>query len=91
MYTVGTQPPLHSVGVREFRARSADYLQGDAPIAVTRHGQVIGLYFPLPPEAGEVRRALERLGDAVDRIRARTGMSEDELSDWFNLRKPAPE
>ncbi|MGE5758813.1 MAG: type II toxin-antitoxin system Phd/YefM family antitoxin [Gemmatimonadota bacterium] len=83
--------PLHSVGVREFREHTAEYLQGADPIAVTRHGRVIGLYFPVPPDQAETTRALARLGEAVDRIRSETGMTEDELSDWFNLRKPLPE
>lgn len=83
--------PLLSVGAREFREHSADYLQGADPIAVTLHGRVIGLYFPVPPDQDETPRALARLGEAVDRIRSQTGMSEDELSDWFNLRKPRPE
>lgn len=82
--------PLHSVGVREFRAHTTDYLQGSEPIAVTKHGQVIGLYFPVPPDHEAMVRALARVGEAVDRVRSESGMTEDELSDWFNLRRPLP-
>lgn len=83
--------PVAAVGIRQFREHTAEYLGSADPIAVTRHGRIIGLYFPLPPDEGETRRAWERLGKAVDRVRKKTGMSEDELSDWFNLRKPIPE
>ena len=34
------------VGIREFRAGLADYIDGDAPIAVTRHGQTVGYFIP---------------------------------------------
>jgi antitoxin (DNA-binding transcriptional repressor) of toxin-antitoxin stability system len=83
--------PLQTVGVREFREHTADYLQGAGPIAVTHHGRVIGFYFPVPPDESETARALARLGAAVDRIRSETGITKDELSNWFNLRQPPPE
>ncbi len=34
------------VGIREFRAGLADYIDGDAPVAVTRHGQTVGYFIP---------------------------------------------
>ncbi|MDZ7578245.1 MAG: hypothetical protein U0904_08750 [Candidatus Nanopelagicales bacterium] len=34
------------VGIREFRASLADYIDADAPIAVTRHGQTVGYFIP---------------------------------------------
>ena len=80
--------PVQNVGVREFRENSAQYLQGVQPIAVTRHGKVIGLYFPLPPDQEETKRAFARLGEAVDRVRAESGLTEEELGDHFNMRKP---
>jgi hypothetical protein len=32
------------VGVREFREQSARYLESDAPVAVTRRGETLGVY-----------------------------------------------
>ena len=37
------------VGVREFRTRIAEYMEATAPIAVTRHGEIIGYYIPAKP------------------------------------------
>jgi antitoxin (DNA-binding transcriptional repressor) of toxin-antitoxin stability system len=34
------------VGIREFRAALADYIDADAPVAVTRHGQTVGYFIP---------------------------------------------
>ena len=62
-----------TVGVREFREKAASYLAGSAPIAVTRHGRVIGFYVPVPPDQDEVRRAFERLEQALDSFRAQRG------------------
>ena len=34
------------VGVREFRERIASFLESDTPVAVTRHGETLGVYVP---------------------------------------------
>jgi hypothetical protein len=76
--------------MRELRAKAADYLGGSEPIAVTRHGRVVGFYIPIPPDMGEVERTLQQLEQALGRLKAQTGLSEEALSDLFNLRKPLP-
>lgn len=99
VYALCTQPDLeehrvkqlHSVGVREFRKHTAAYLKSAKPIAVRRYDRVVGLYFPLPPDEGELQRAFERLGTVLEQIRAQSGVTEEQLSDWFDLRKPVPE
>jgi PHD/YefM family antitoxin component YafN of YafNO toxin-antitoxin module len=55
------------VGVREFRERIAKFLESESPVAVTRHGETVGVYIPTrrkrPKTAGldELRAAAERL------------------------------
>jgi len=34
------------VGVREFRERIAKFLESENPVAVTRHGETVGVYIP---------------------------------------------
>ncbi len=34
------------VGVREFRERIASFLESDTSVAVTRHGETLGIYVP---------------------------------------------
>jgi len=82
---------MKEIGVRDFRDHATRYLAGGEPVAIQRHGQVIGFYFPVKQDKEATRRALDGLRDTVSGILAETGMTEDELSDWFNLRKSQPE
>ncbi len=81
---------LKHVGVREFRDHATTYLSGSDPIAVSQHGRVIGFYIPLERDEDEMRRALDRFGNAVNQILQETDMTEDELADLFDLRKNLP-
>jgi hypothetical protein len=82
---------MKSVGVREFRDHATTYLSGTAAVAVSKHGHVIGFYIPLERSEDEARRAVVKLGEAVERVLEETGMSEDELSRNVDLRRPLPE
>jgi antitoxin (DNA-binding transcriptional repressor) of toxin-antitoxin stability system len=59
------------VGVREFRERIASFLESDTPVAVTRHGETLGIYVPTPrkrprsAELEELRAAADRLAEAL--------------------------
>lgn len=85
------------IGVREFRDRATSYLKEAEPIAVERHGRLIGFYIPVEPKRSadneaELKAALARLDASVKRVLEETGMTEDELADYFDLsRKLAPE
>jgi hypothetical protein len=67
------------VGVREFRERIASFLESDKPVAVTRHGETVGVYVPTrrkrPQEADltELRAAADRLAELL------TGDDEEEI------------
>lgn len=81
---------MKHVGVREFRDRATGYLKSAEPLAVERHGKLIGFYIPVEPERGatdeeEFRRALGRLDETVRRVLEESGMSEEELADAFDL------
>ena len=81
---------LKNVGVREFRDHATTYLSGSDPVAVSKHGQVIGFYIPVEADREQATRALEQLGRSVEEILAQTGMTEDELSGFFDLRRALP-
>ena len=81
---------LKNVGVREFRDHATMYLSGPDPVAVSKHGQVIGFYIPVEADRDQAMRALEQLGRSVEEILAQTGMTEDELSGLFDLRRTLP-
>ena len=85
---------MRHVGVREFRDRATGLLKEAEPIAVERHGRVIGFYIPVESKKGdeeELREALARLDASVKRVLEETGMTEDELAEYFDLSKPAHE
>ena len=35
-----------TVGIRQFRAGLAEYLDSDEPVAITRHGRTVGYFIP---------------------------------------------
>ncbi len=78
---------LKTVGVREFRDHATTYLSGSDPVAVCKHGRVVGFYIPLERDEDEVRRALARLGETVGQVLDETGLSEGELAQMFDMRR----
>jgi PHD/YefM family antitoxin component YafN of YafNO toxin-antitoxin module len=63
--------PAIKVGVREFREQIAHFLESDAPVAVTRRGETLGVYVPTPrkqvksADLAELRAAADRLAEAL--------------------------
>jgi hypothetical protein len=82
---------MKSIGVREFRDHATTYLSGPDPVAVSKHGHVIGFYIPIERDENEVRRAVVGLGEAVGQVLQETGMSEEELAGLLDLRQALPE
>lgn len=65
-----------SVGIREFRASLAEYIETDVPVTITRHGQVVGLFVPLRQPASV---DIERLRAAAEQARAALPLDDAEL------------
>ncbi len=76
------------VGVREFRERIASYLESDAPVAVTRRGETLGIYVPArrrgedTASVGELRAAADRLAEALADVD-----EEEFVADFRKLRR----
>jgi len=80
--------PAIKVGVREFREQIARYLESDAPVAVTRRGETLGVYVPTPRRS--VRPAeLVDLKEAADRLAAalRDVDEEEIVAEFKHLRR----
>lgn len=77
------------IGVRELRDKLASYLESTVPIEVTRHGQTIGFYIPVPKRPGQgEREALLEAGRRMQAELAKLGLTEDELvADFRRWRK----
>lgn len=77
------------IGIRELRDKLASYLESTVPIEVTRHGQTVGFYIPVPKRPGQAEReALLEAGRRMQAELARLGVTEDELvADFKRWRK----
>ncbi|MGH2894438.1 MAG: hypothetical protein ACRDPM_14415 [Solirubrobacteraceae bacterium] len=82
---------MKEVGVKEFRDHATAYLSGGEPLAVSKHGHVIGFYLPVKRDMARVNRALDKLGETVREIREEAGMTEEEFAEFFDLSRPLPE
>jgi antitoxin (DNA-binding transcriptional repressor) of toxin-antitoxin stability system len=72
------------IGVRELREKLSSFLESSEPIEVTRHGQTIGLFIPIPRRPGQAEReALLEAGKRLDEELIRLGLKEDELLKEF--------
>lgn len=70
-----------SVGIREFRARLAEFLlKNDQPVAVTRHGSTIGYFIPARfARTSMDRAALIQAAARLDGLLKESGVDEAEV------------
>ncbi|WP_420446582.1 type II toxin-antitoxin system Phd/YefM family antitoxin [Candidatus Poriferisodalis sp.] len=71
---------MKSVGIREFRDRATQLIASGETLVVERHGEPVGFFVPIVARdrrAGAV--ALDRLGETVRGVLAKTGLTEDDL------------
>lgn len=72
------------VGVRELREKLSTFLESSVPIEITRHGQTIGFFIPIPKRPGQAEReALLEAGKRLDEELFRLGLKEDQLLEEF--------
>jgi antitoxin (DNA-binding transcriptional repressor) of toxin-antitoxin stability system len=68
------------VGIREFRENLSSYLESQKPVAITRHGETIGIYVPTQRKANEADlEALRVAGEKMQSLIAAAGTSDDEI------------
>jgi hypothetical protein len=71
---------MRSVGVREFRDQATSMMGAGETLVIERHGEPIGFYVPITAKDRKAgRKALGRLGVAVEELLASTHVDEDEL------------
>jgi prevent-host-death family protein len=67
-----------SVGIREFRASLAEYIEAETPITVTRHGRAVGFFVPLRRPSAE---AVQRLRTAAAAVQEVMPLSDQEIEE----------
>ena len=77
------------VGIREFRENLSTYLESKKPVAITRHGQTIGIYLPTRPKPSQADiEAFRIAGEKMQELIAAAGTSEEVLmEDFMRLRR----
>lgn len=71
---------MRSVGVREFRDHATQLIASGETLVVEKRGEPVGFFVPVEGKDPDARAAaLERLGEVVQGVLAKTGLSEDEL------------
>ena len=72
------------IGLRELREKFSLFLESSEAIEVTRHGQTIGFFIPIPKRPGQAQReALLEAGKRMDDELIRLGLKEDDLLEEF--------
>lgn len=77
------------VGIREFRSGLADFVDSDAPVAVTRHGQTVGYFIPVKQDRAAETAALRAAGEKLDELLQVTEAEVDEMVEDFKQRRKA--
>ena len=76
------------VGIREFRAGLSEFVDSDAPVAVTRHGHTVGYFIPVKEDREADVAALKAAGEKLDAL---LSLTEDEvdaaIEDFKQLRR----
>lgn len=81
-----------TAGVREFRQGLAEYIDQTEPVAVTRHGQTVGLFIPVHPDRSAAAAAYAAAAKKASALLADLGLSEDEaVAEFRKLRGSAAE
>lgn len=71
---------MRSVGVRQFRDHATSMMGSGETLVIERHGEPIGFYVPIAAKDRKAgRKALGRLGAAVEDLLGAAGVDEDEL------------
>lgn len=92
---------MKRINIGDFREHMDDYVACDQVLEIERDGRRVGVFIPVAASPSDVvaprepkpdvKEAMDRLGQAVQRVLDETGLTEDELVDLFDLNKPFPE
>jgi antitoxin (DNA-binding transcriptional repressor) of toxin-antitoxin stability system len=78
------------VGIREFRASLAEYIESSTPVAVTRHGQTVGYFIPARGQDEAELAALKQASKALDDLLVRHSVdTEAVVADFRKARQMA--
>ncbi|MCL1960548.1 MAG: hypothetical protein FWG56_01940 [Desulfovibrionaceae bacterium] len=89
MQTVEMDIP--KVGVREFRAGLAEFIDMNKPVAITRHGQTVGHFIPArrptKEELARIKKSFDEWQADLDRLGIGEAEVEEMMAEVEQLRK----
>ncbi len=68
-----------TVGIRQFRAGLAEYLDSDEPVAITRHGRTVGYFIPTRSDRAAEIASLRAAATTLDELLASSGVDPDQV------------
>lgn len=78
------------VGIREFRASLAEYIESGTPVAITRHGQTVGYFIPARGQDEAELAALKQASKVLDELLVRHKVdTETVVADFKQARRQA--
>jgi antitoxin (DNA-binding transcriptional repressor) of toxin-antitoxin stability system len=78
------------VGIREFRASLAEYIESSTPVAITRHGQTVGYFIPARGQDEAELAALKQASKVLDELLVRHEVdTEAVVADFKQVRQQA--
>ena len=77
------------VGIREFRAGLAEYIESDTPVAITRHGQTVGYFIPTHGQSDADLAALKKAAAELDRLLAARSIDVEAVAAEFKAKRKA--
>jgi hypothetical protein len=82
---------MNHVSIEDFRQQPDQYLNAAQVVAIDEDDRIIGYFVPAPSAHNEdYRRSLADLEATIQRVLARTGMTEDQLADLLDPSTPLP-
>jgi antitoxin (DNA-binding transcriptional repressor) of toxin-antitoxin stability system len=49
---------MEAVGIKEFKNKATQYLRAEKPVAIERHGKLVGFYIPVAERDEEKSKSL---------------------------------
>ena len=77
------------VGIREFRAGLAEYIESETPVTITRHGQTVGFFIPARGQMDADLAALKKASAELDRMLAAQSVDVEAVAAEFKAARKA--
>ena len=76
---------MKRVGVRGFKSKATALIDEEEGLVIEKHGKPVGFYIPIPQkDKAKAEEAVARLEETIESVLERTGMTREELVEFFS-------